>query len=104
MMMFRPLHDQDGTVWAISLLDPAAGFDQEIVVSHDALACADYKFWRHGDGLIVVNAIEGIATYGVIGEATDHHTPAVRARLLHVRPGVIDQYIDHVLGPVEGTS
>ena len=37
------------------------------------------------------HALEGVATYGVVGAATEHHVPAVRARLLQVRPGLVDQ-------------
>lgn len=87
---FRALHQDDGTVWAVSLPDED-GFDQEAIFTEDFLKCAQYRFVSHGDGLIVIRALEGTAIYGEIGPAEGHHVPAVRARLLQVKPGIVVQ-------------
>lgn len=87
--MWEMLLDDSGDVWAISTMNQS--FDQEAVFTNAFLECPRYRFLRQGDGLIVITALEGIATYGVIGKMTEWHVPAVRAQLLQVRPGIIDQ-------------
>lgn len=91
---FRARYQDDGTVWAVSLLDDA--FDQEAIFTDAFLTCAAYPFVSYGDGLIVLRALEGTAVYGEIGRAEEHHVPAVRARLLQVKPGVVDRACSQV--------
>jgi hypothetical protein len=92
MNVFMALNRDDGTVWAVSLLGES--FDQEAVFADAFLRCADYRFVSHGDGLIVIRALEGTAVYGEVGRAEDHHGAAVRARLLQVTPRVIDHALE----------
>lgn len=87
--MWEMLLDESGNAWAIST--GGQGFDQESVFTRAFLECPRYWFLRQGDGLIVITALEGIATYGVIEDPAEWHVPAVRARLLQVRPGLIEQ-------------
>lgn len=89
--VFKSLYQEDGTVWAVSLMDEA--FDEEAVFTVAFLECADYRFVSQGDGLISIRALEGTAVYGIYESATDYHCPAVRARLLNVSPGIVDDVL-----------
>jgi hypothetical protein len=92
--VFEMLCQDDGAVWAVSLLDD--DWDQEAVFTDAFLQCPHYRFLSYGDGLIVIRALEGTAVYGEIGPATEHHVSAVRARLLQVKPGMVDQALSKI--------
>jgi hypothetical protein len=77
-------YNEGGDVRTVSLVDGA--FAEETVFTEAFLACPHYRFLSHGDGLVSICALEGTAVYGIVGPAEDHHVPAVRARLLQVRP------------------
>jgi hypothetical protein len=98
---FKALYQDDGTVWAVSLLND--DWDRDAVLTDAFLACADYRFLSRGDGLIVIRALEGTAVYGEIGPATEYHVPAVRARLLQVKPGMVDQVLSKMEEPPDAT-
>lgn len=91
MNTFKALHQEDGTVWAVSLMEEA--FADEAVFTVAFLECADYRFVSQGDGLISIRALEGTAVYGILESVADYHVPAVRARLLNVGPGIVDDLL-----------
>lgn len=88
---YKALTQEDGSVWAVSLMGEE--FDQEAIFGESFLACPAYRFLTRGDGLIVIHALDGTAVYGELGPAEGYHIPAVRATLLQVGPGMVDQVV-----------
>lgn len=84
-MEFRRVPEPDGD--QISLIGGV--FSPEITISVELLEQADRRFLDYGDGLIVFRCIEGVATYGVIGDSTVYgEAPSgrsVTAKLLQVQ-------------------